>query len=73
MIIEKKYSPWVLLATIALLVPFFVLIFFAQPIADDLSYGYLVKTKGFFEQQVSTYLTWNGRYSGNFFIQLFPI
>jgi len=73
MIIERKYNVWVLFATIVLLIPFFTLVFYTHPIADDLSYGFLAKTKGLFEQQVSTYSTWNGRYSGNFFIQLFPI
>ena len=73
MILDKKYSSWILGALILLLIPFFYLLIFPHPIADDLAFGNQAKTTDFFTQLQSTYINWNGRYSGNFFIQLFPI
>lgn len=73
MILEKKYSSWILSALILLFIPFIYLLLFTHPIADDLAFGHQAKTTDLFNQLQSTYLNWNGRYSGNFFIQLFPI
>jgi hypothetical protein len=73
MILDKKYSSWILGVLILLLIPFIYLFLFTHPIADDLAFGHQTKTTDLFTQLRSTYLNWNGRYSGNFFIQLFPI
>ena len=73
MILDKKYSSWILGVLILLLIPFIYLLLFTHPIADDLAFGHQAKTTDLFTQLRSTYLNWNGRYSGNFFIQLFPI
>ena len=73
MILDKKYSSWILGVLILLLIPFVYLLLFTHPIADDLAFGHQAKTTDLFTQLRSTYLNWNGRYSGNFFIQLFPI
>jgi hypothetical protein len=73
MILDKKYSIRIAVALSCLITPFLYLLFFPHPIADDLSFGYQAKTTDLLEQLKSTYLTWNGRYAGNFFIQLVPI
>jgi len=73
MVLNKKYSGYVLASLILLLLPFLYLILFTHPIADDLVFGFKAKTEGLFEVSKKTYLTWNGRYSGNFFAYLFPI
>lgn len=71
--LSKKNAAWILVGLLALLAPFVYLLFFAHPIADDLVFGYKSKTQDFWELTQQTYLTWNGRYSGNFFIYLFPV
>lgn len=71
--LSKKNAAWVLVGLLVMLAPFIYLVFFAHPIADDLVFGYKSKTHNFWELTQQTYLTWNGRYSGNFFIYLFPV
>ncbi|MCB9360388.1 MAG: hypothetical protein H6587_07385 [Flavobacteriales bacterium] len=73
MILEKKYASQILGVLILLLIPFIYLLIFTHPIADDLAFGHQAKTTNLLSQLQTTYLNWNGRYSGNFFIQLFPI
>lgn len=70
---DNKYNGYILAGAILLLLPFFYLIWFTHPIADDFVFGFKAKTEGLVDLVKNTYLTWNGRYSGNFFIHLFTI
>jgi len=48
------------------IIPFFLLIFYAHPSADDYSYANVFLTGDFWERIVGEYKAWKGRYFGIF-------
>ena len=53
------------------IIPFFLLIFYAHPSADDYSYANVFLTGDFWERIVGEYKAWKGRYFGIFVTVLF--
>ena len=54
------------LLLIVAIIPFFLLVFFAHPGADDFCYANAFRTGGFWGSIIGEYMAWKGRYFGIF-------
>ena len=68
-----QYTLYVLLAVLLTLaiIPFFVLIFYAHPSADDYCYANVFITGDFWDRIIGEYMAWKGRYFGIFVTVIF--
>jgi hypothetical protein len=55
------------------LIPFVLLSFFANPIADDFAYHCKSKDLGFWDSQLFWYQEWSGRYFATFILSIKPL
>ncbi|MGP8217723.1 MAG: DUF6056 family protein [Bacteroidia bacterium] len=56
-----------------LLIPYIILCYFAQPIADDLTYTVKTLHRGYLPAQLQDYFFWNGRYASNVLVLANPL
>lgn len=56
-----------------ILSPYFILIFFFHPAADDYSYAASTINFGFLNSYIRDYFSWNGRYFSNLFVFYSPL
>lgn len=73
MIINKKNTITGLILLTLLFIPFLVLFNYVHPIADDLAFVHQSQNTSIINIFKNVYSNWNGRYSGNIFVLLFPI
>jgi len=68
-----QYTLYVLLfvVLIAAIIPFFMLIFYAHPSADDYCYANVFRAGDFWDDIIGEYMAWKGRYFGIFVTVLF--
>lgn len=71
---KKQLQIFLLLLSIAALLPFVIICFYAFPFADDFCFGWTASGKISFAQKfLNQYLYWNGRYTADVLVNFHPL
>ncbi len=71
---RKQFQISLLVLSIAALLPFVIICFYALPFADDFCFGWTASEKiSFVQKFLNQYLYWNGRYTADVLVNFHPL